>query len=261
VDETNELIRRNGMATVQSCYLMAQTLKQIGDLFAVANQPLPEPHKAPLVGETALSENEKTILDFVAELGTVQAHTVEMNIALPSQEVSRVLTLLAQYRLVESFSDASKITWYRLLVESAPASGKRHTDASWMPDEPTTVELDGVPDAGRAPTQSESRPADERREASEPIASHGYAFRDESPTIESVEGPKIGTRTKNEFTAREWRNSKHFLQYMKQPEFSPWNAETQRIKGDEFVEAIDRLSPELKMNRWGDRFKKFHGFK
>lgn len=50
MDETNALIRRNGMATAVGTRILAQSLYQLANLIEMANQPLPSP-QAPLVGD------------------------------------------------------------------------------------------------------------------------------------------------------------------------------------------------------------------
>lgn len=80
-------------------------------------------------------------------------------------------------------------------------------------------------------------------------------MRNLTPAVESVQEPD------GKMTAREWRNSKHFLQFMKQPEFKQWNAEEQNARGDKFVECVESLSPGKRMGRWGQQFKIFHNLK
>ncbi len=195
----------------------------------------------------ALSSNEKDILDFIAGLGTVPAQTVEMNIALPSQEVWRALTSLTQRGLIESFYGAHNTVWYRLPVDVPPASGKRTIDAPWIPDE--------MPDSGEMVCSRNARctlgpfhnepcnaPTDEPQQSeAPPIANHP------TPTLAEEPGGKT--------TAREWRNSKHFLKFMGQPEFKQWNAEEQNTRGDQFVAHVESQTPTKRMGRWGQQFK------
>ena len=63
-------------------------------------------------------------------------------------------------------------------------------------------------------------------------------------------------RAKTEYTAKEWADSMRFLRLVKKPPFNTWTAAKQNAKRDEFVASV---SPDERMNRWGQRFAKFCG--
>lgn len=279
MDETNELVRRNGMAIAVGTRILAQSLYQLANLIEMANQPFPEPQKAPLVGDDRLAKYEGIC---------ARCESLEHTLCADAPGGKRICcNCFAD--IYASFVEASKMPEPpedETPLSPPPASGKRTIDAPWIPDERPTYGTDRrEPTVPTIATSADLPPGTEvvwkdesgrlirdttglhvvdgmvvrdlPQSEAQPVADHPAS----TPAIESVEEPKSGKRAKNEFTAREWRNSIHFLNLMKQKEFSSWNALNQIENGDKFVEYAEHTWPNLKMNRWGDRFKKFHGIK
>ena len=74
------------------------------------------------------------------------------------------------------------------------------------------------------------------------------------PAIEHVPPPPSGVRAKNEYTAAEWANGPHFLNYIKAAPYNAWPTALLDTRRDAFV-AQFKNAP--RQSRWGRTFSKF----
>jgi hypothetical protein len=91
--------------------------------------------------------------------------------------------------------------------------------------------------------------------------SYGTEHRDGTPVLVpdgmvAIDSNAPKRRAKHEYTAKEWAESVHFLNYLKKHPFNGWPVEQQTAMRDRFVE---EQPADLTMNRWGERFSKFCG--
>jgi hypothetical protein len=279
-----------------NCRAQATRYKALSKLFAVANQPLPEPPKAPLVGScicdtwerkpsAPLTDETESYAQFNARANVFARKLLARDGHVFTGPDSEDFAGHENPRAAKAYQDAVELlSTDETPLNGPPASGKRPVDAPWIPDEPSTwcprnpactlgpshghpcnapnPDLDELPqpEAVELPPIRFCDKWCTMAENHEGICVPVFQMNDGTTlpgatAVESVEEPD------GKMTAREWRNSKHFLMFMKQKCFANWNAEQQGEAGDLFVKHAELTWPNLKMNRWGDRFKAFSGLK